>query len=185
MKKTLSGFLVFIIICVILRAGYITARDYFYPNKYSNYISEYSKEFNVDPLLVKAIIKAESSYNKDAKSSVGAKGLMQITDSTGAIIARQLGIKNFTPEMLYDPQINIEFGTFYISELLNQFGNKDNAIAAYNAGCGNVSSWLGNSEYSTDGKVLNKIPFLETASYVKNVNKYEHMYGKLYKNNNV
>lgn len=181
MKKTLSGFLIFIILCVILKAGYITARDYFYPNKYDNYISMYSTQFNVDPMLVKAVIKAESGYNKDAQSGVGAKGLMQITDNTGEIIARELGVRNFTPNMLYNPQINIEFGCYYISQLLNQFGNKDDAIAAYNAGCTNVSKWLGNSEYSSNGKTLNKIPFPETASYVKNVNKYEDMYGKLYK----
>lgn len=173
MKKKLV--VISIIIFVVILGGIVVKKEVL-PSKYDNYIQEYSSEFGVNPLLVKGVIKTESNYNPNAISNKDAKGLMQITNQTGAWIATKLGVKNFTPEMLYNPKVNIEFGCWYIKNLENEFGDKNAAIAAYNAGRTNVENWLKNSQFSANGKSLQKIPFTQTANYVKKVNFYEKAY---------
>lgn len=118
--------------------------------KYDEYINNYAMMYGIDPLLVKSVIKHESGFNANARSSAGAAGLMQLMPST----ARGLGVKN-----IYDPRENISAGTKYLASLLNQYnGNIPLALAAYNAGSGNVK------------KYGNKIPpFKETQNYVKNI----------------
>ena len=68
---------------------------------------------------------------------------MQITDKTGQWAAKELGIKDYSDEKLYDPEINIQIGCWYINKLLNQFEDVETSLAAYNAGSGNVSKWQG------------------------------------------
>lgn len=102
-------------------------------NQYDDLILKYSEKEGVDPLLVKCMIKQESSFNPNAQSSVGACGLMQLTKSTGD----WLGVKD-----LYDPEQNIAAGTKYFAQLLKQFNNDVTlALAAYNAGPGNVQKF--------------------------------------------
>lgn len=153
----------------------------FYPLNYSNYVFENSQKYDLDPYLVFAIIKAESGFNKNAQSSQGAKGLMQITDSTGEWIAKQLKYDDHSIADLYNPEYNIRMGCWYLNSLIKQFdGDTALAIAAYNAGSGNVQKWLNNYEHSKDGKSLHKIPFGETDRYVikvkRDYNIYKHIY---------
>ena len=118
--------------------------------KYDNLINGYAMQYNIDPLLIKAIIKQESGFNPNAKSGAGAKGLMQLMPAT----AREVGVKN-----PLDPKQNIAGGVKYFAKQLEAFdGNIPLALAAYNAGAGNVK------------KYGNKIPpFKETQNYVKNI----------------
>ncbi|MGL4874822.1 MAG: lytic transglycosylase domain-containing protein [Clostridium sp.] len=179
--------LVVILVLVVVGGRWIVGKAYkkylymTHPKKYNSYVVKYSGEFGVDPNFVDSVIKAESNFNPEAESGVGAKGLMQITDETGGDIAKKLGVSNFEPSMLYDPNTSIMFGTYYLSRLIQRFNNDPTlVIAAYNAGGGNVESWLSNPEYSKNGTSLDYIPFSETRSYVKKVLKNDEIYKKLY-----
>lgn len=155
----------------------------FYPLKYDNYVEKYSQMYNLDKYLVMSVIKAESNFNKDAVSSKGARGLMQITPSTGEWIAEQMNLIEFSADKLSDPELNIFMGCWYLDNLRKEFN--DNYIlilSAYNAGRGNVNKWLKNDEFSYDGKNLDYIPFRETELYIKkirlNYNIYKYLYGR-------
>ncbi|MHC1720750.1 MAG: lytic transglycosylase domain-containing protein [Clostridiaceae bacterium] len=150
------------------------------PYKYSDYITRYSQVYNVDPILVSAVIKAESNFDPDAVSSKEAYGLMQITPETAHWAAQKMGIDDFSTDMLAVPETNIMIGCWYLHNLFDEFNNQELALAAYNAGRGNVQKWLNNPEYSDDGITLKKIPFKETESYVKRVGLYYKLYEFLY-----
>ncbi|MTI48565.1 MAG: lytic transglycosylase domain-containing protein [Firmicutes bacterium] len=172
-----------IILIAILSVAFFSIKwvaNVLYPLHYKEYIDNYSSEFQVDPLLVASIIKAESKFYKDATSNKGAIGLMQITPSTGSWIASQMGIEEYKVDILYDPETNIMMGCWYIDNLNKQFGNIELVLAAYNGGRGNVKKWLGDTQYSLDGENLYDIPFSETKKYVEKVKQNYKIYKILY-----
>ena len=133
-------------------------------------ITKYAAEYAVHPAYIAAIILNESSYDPDAVSSVGARGLMQLLPSTGEWIAPKIGISDYNDDLLYDEDINIHMGTWYISYLSNKYDGDPILIAcAYHAGAGNVAKWIEN--YSTDGQHLtyDQIPYENTRSYARKV----------------
>ncbi|MDO6354240.1 lytic transglycosylase domain-containing protein [Caloramator sp. CAR-1] len=149
----------------------------FYPIKYSEYVVKYSKKYNVDPYLIYALIKAESNFDEFALSHKGAVGLMQITPNTGRYISNLLKEKNYKDADLFDPEKNIKYGVFYFKKLYNDFGNDLNlALAAYNAGEGNVRKWMINN------KLKEEMLFKETKLYIKKVKKYYMIYKWIYQN---
>jgi soluble lytic murein transglycosylase len=150
------------------------------PFKYSDYITKYSKMYDLDPVLVSAVIKTESNFKADAVSSKNAYGLMQITKETAHWAADKMKIADFSTEKLVDPETNIMIGCWYLDNLKKEFGSNDLVLAAYNAGRGNVEKWLADPAYSTDGKTLTNIPFNETANYIKKVDVYYKIYRFLY-----
>ena len=153
-----------------------------YPLYYEDYIKKYSYQYNIDPILVASIIKVESKYYKNAKSHRGAKGLMQISPITGRWAAKEIGILDYNEDYLYDPEINIMIGCWYLDKLHKQFNNDIKLVlTAYNGGSGNVEKWLKNPMYSSDGKKLDQIPFTETKEYVEKVLKTYKIYRFLYK----
>lgn len=115
-----------------------------HPVKYRGLIESYAEQNNLEPAFVAAIIMAESSYRKDAVSSVDARGLMQVKPDTGRWIAGKLGESDaFTPERLFDPETNIRFGTWYLGYLANLFlGDPVLVASAYHAGQTNVQNWV-------------------------------------------
>ena len=148
-----------------------------YPLPYKETIFNYSREYGLNNALIYAVIKTESNFKPKAVSEKGAKGLMQITDKTGEYISRMKKIKTYD---LFDEQTNIEFGCYYLAYLIKSFDSEELAVIAYNAGEGNVRSWLANPKYSDDNKNLKYIPFPETREYVKKVKKTFEKYKKLY-----
>lgn len=149
----------------------------FYPLKHADLIIYYANENGLSPAFLASVIRAESRFREDAVSRAGAKGLMQIMDSTGAWLASEMGMTNFDPELVFDPEINIRIGSFYLRRLLNQFdGEKTVALAAYNAGSGTVRGWLNDPKFSEDGRTLSHIPFLETRSYVERIERFTFVY---------
>ena len=164
-----------------------------YPLKYRLEIIRAGEEFGVDAALIASVINAESGFNEKAISSKGAVGLMQILPSTAEWVIQKMRKQNinipgysaeelFNPQtnsgQLFDPNLNIQVGTFYLSYLINKFENVDVALAAYNAGEGNVIKWLSVEEFSSDQITLKKIPFKETENYVKKVNLNLKIYSK-------
>ncbi len=158
-----------------------------YPLEHKDIITQYSRLHNIEPPLLAALIKTESDFDTLAESRKGAKGLMQITPSTGEWIAQTIGMKNFDESMLFIPEINIRLGTWYVEHLANYYeGSFELVFAAYNGGRGNVDKWLKNSDLSSDGRTLDTIPFSETDNFVKKVRKNYTIYKHIYKweNNN-
>lgn len=158
----------------------------FFPLKYSENIIKYSKEYNLDPFLVAAVIKTESNFDEGAKSNKNAYGLMQITPDTAEWAAEKMNINSFKTEMLYNPDFNIRMGCWYLNNLKKEFNdNNELVLAAYNGGRGNVQKWLKSAEHSVDGKNLHYIPFKETDKYIKKVKVNYNIYKYLYKEDNI
>lgn len=151
----------------------------FYQREFTEYVTKYSNEFDVPEALIYAVIRTESGFDPEARSSVGAIGLMQLMPDTLDWLSRLLDEEAPTGEIT-DPETNIKYGTYYLRYLCDRFGNLDTALAAYNAGHGRVASWLTNKEYSDDGITLKSIPFEETKNYVNKVTSDYNTYKKLY-----
>jgi len=150
-----------------------------HPLLYEELIFHYSAERDLDPFFVMGVIRAESTFRSHAISPVGASGLMQIMPTTGEWLAERMGI-SFELDDLFNPAYNIRMGTYYLRHLIGIFGYADTALAAYNAGTGNVTNWLNDERYSADGATLHTIPFPETREYVERVNEFMEIYRELY-----
>lgn len=178
MKKKLI--LILFIIMILGIALYIEKDEiykYIYPKKYSDYVEFYAKEYNLDENLVYSVIKAESKFDKEAVSRRGAKGLMQIGDSTRDWAIEELDMEDVD---IFEPRDNIRIGCWYLNKLYREFGSLDLVIAAYNGGSGNVKKWLSDKDYSHDGESLHTIPFKETSAYIDKVKHNYEMYSKIY-----
>lgn len=157
-------------------------RKYLYPYDYQDTINFYADRYEVDRNLVASVILAESKFRQDATSVHGARGLMQIMPETGSWIATQIEDDSFSVDKLYNVNMNIKYGTWYLSELQTEFeGNEVLALAAYNAGRGNVYEWMEKYHWNINFKDYTKIPFPETREYVKRVLENKKYYNKLYK----
>ena len=149
-----------------------------YKKEYSEYVSKYSQEYEVNENLVYAIIKAESNFDADAVSNKNAQGLMQLMYSTAEEVAENNGIE-LTANIILDPETNINIGTKYISTLLEKYECVEVALAAYNAGSGNVDKWIENGTIKADGSDIENIPFKETNTYVRKIMRDYKIYTEL------
>lgn len=174
--------LVFLAVAAVLYAPDLAERGYewMYPLNYKSDVLEYSEQYDLDPYMVFALIRTESSFDPSAVSSAGAIGLAQIMPDTGQWLADKMQLELYSEEMLYIPTTNIEISCYYIDLLVGRFGDTDTALAAYNAGIGNVSAWLEDSQYSDDGITLKYIPFDETRDYVERINSAMGYYMEIY-----
>ena len=173
-----------IVILTLAAASFFAVRYYLYNVSYRllyrDMIEKYSARYNLEEHFLMAVINAESRYDKDAVSSQGAVGLMQITKPTAEWIAKSMGDKSFTVDKLNDPETNIKMGAWYIDNLSKEFSSRELVLAAYNAGRGRVGDWLDRSIISKDGKDFEKIPYKETVKYIEKVLADEKMYDYLY-----
>ena len=175
-RRILAFFLcVLLILAILPRISFRAV----YPRKYSDIVSSCASLFDVPSYIVYAVIKTESNFNPEAISSAGAIGLMQIMPSTFLWLTELLG-ESYDAAALYDPVVNVRYGTYYLRYLYEYYGNYETAFAAYNAGMGNVSRWLSSKEYSKDGRLV-AIPFPETDEYVRLVTRRAAQYQKFYK----
>ena len=154
-----------------------------HPLYYADLITQYALSQELDPALVSAVILCESSFDPAAESRLGARGLMQLMEDTAAWIAHKLGEddETYSFDRLYDPEVNIRFGTWYLGYLSRRFdGDATKIVCAYHAGQGNVDSWLSNPLYSSDGVTLETIPTQDIAAYASRVLRAQTVYQKYY-----
>lgn len=156
---------------------------YFFPLAYAGTIQEISRRHNVDPHFVKSLIRQESLFDAQALSGAGARGLMQIMPETGqALYASDPSNQPFDKELLFDPQVNIQLGIKYLSQLNQQFGsNGVHILISYNAGPHVLKKWLKRFRSINDQDVfIESIPYPETRRYVKHVLRNHGVYKRLY-----
>jgi soluble lytic murein transglycosylase len=152
------------------------------PLDYVKPITVHADMNGIDPFLVAAIIRVESGYRHDARSSKGARGLMQIMPETGEWAARQLRIDGYSEDLLMEPDTNIMIGAWYYRYLLEAFNDEAViALAAYNGGPSNVERWLSNGTWSGRTEDIGDIPYPETARYVQRVLNMYRIYHKAYR----
>ena len=142
-----------------------------YPLRYEQIVRGHAQNYSLEPALLAAVIYQESKFRPDAKSSSGAIGLMQLLPDTAKGIALHTGGSNFRVADLYDPEINVRYGAWYLRHLLRKYGDETTALAAYNAGQDNVDRWR------RDGR---GIQFSETRAYVDRVEELKKIYRRAY-----
>ena len=142
-----------------------------YPLEYEQIVRGHARNYQLDPALLAAVIYQESRFRPDAKSESGAIGLMQLRPDTAKGIAIRTGGSRFQTSDLYDPEINIRYGSWYLRHLLNKYGDEKTALAAYNAGQHNVDTWR------AEGR---GIEFAETRAYVDRVEHLKGVYRRAY-----
>jgi soluble lytic murein transglycosylase len=166
------------------RAGYAWLPrafwEMFYPLGWRVEVAGAAQRAGIDPLLVSAVVREESSYNPLARSRVGARGLMQLMPETARPMARVRGMAFQEGELLDNPAANIELGSAYLGGLVRDFGDARLAVAAYNAGPTRVREWWG-ARKSDDMEVwVEQIPYNETRNFVRRVMVGWEEYRRLY-----
>ena len=182
--KIIIGTVILVLIVTIL---FVLFKDkllkILYPKTYSDIISVYAEEYDVEENLIYAVIKAESNFDSRAVSNKDAIGLMQIVEDTAIDVAKKNNIdidtENIEEEIL-DIDNNINIGTKYLSTLLTQYGNIEVALAAYNAGIGTVNNWIEKQIIQADGSDIENIPYKETNNYVRKILRDYRIYNQLY-----
>lgn len=180
-KRTILTLIV-ILMLVLLFSNIKQIGRYYYPLKYQETIFRYASANGLDPFLTAAIIKVESDYRPGAISPRGAVGLMQLMPKTAHWIAEQQG-DSFDPAWLLDPERNICYGTWYLAFLKQEFNDMIIALAAYNAGHGNVKKWLSDQRWTGKVEDLDQIPFPETKQFIRKTiwtyRIYRYLYGNV------
>ena len=163
----------------ISQAQYWDDLDIRFPMAYQSPLTREARNRDLHSSWVFAITRQESAFMVDAKSGVGATGLMQLMPATAKETAKRYGIPMSSTQHLLNPDVNIQLGTAYLSQLYGQFnGNRVLASAAYNGGGGNVRKWLRGADHLPADVWIETIPFDETRQYVQNVLSYSVIYGK-------
>lgn len=153
-----------------------------YPNQFLDLVKRQTPTATVDPYLVAAVAREESAFDPKAVSKVGALGLMQLMPDTGEWVAKRVGLKPFSPDLLLDGAVNIRLGAWYLQHLVEQFnGNVVLAVASYNAGPEAVGRWAEKGAGNLD-EFIESIPFNETRYFTKKVirsyNEYRRIAGE-------
>jgi soluble lytic murein transglycosylase len=135
---------------------------------------------SIDPTLVAAIIRQESSFNPRAVSVAGARGLMQVMPSVGQQIARSLGYPLWDAGLLFDPDANLELGVTHLASSIRQYPDIVRVLAAYNAGGSRVTRWSAKAGTQDPEVFAERISFTETRDYVRIVQRNAELYRALY-----
>lgn len=153
-----------------------------YPCRYSAYVEQWAQEYALDPLLVYSFIRTESGFDSGATSSVGARGLMQMTEETFDWLRSKIASdEELTFDDLYEPDMSIRFGCYYLHLCMERYDNDiSTAAAAYHSGWGTVDTLLQMEEHSADGVTLQGFPYNQMSHYVQKISKCYAVYTELY-----
>lgn len=143
-----------------------------YPLRYDTIVRGHARNYRLDPALLAAVIYQESKFRPRVVSGSGAIGLMQLLPDTARGIATRTGGSGFRDGDLYDPELNIRYGAWYLRHLLDKYKDEKTALAAYNAGQTNVDAWLASG---------GGIRFAETRHYVGSIEKAKGVYRRAYR----
>ena len=148
-----------------------------FPTPFTSQVTKYSTKRSLEPAFVYGIIRRESAFNPQARSPVGARGLMQLMPATAKQVSKQLKLRAPSRQDLYTPSFNINLGSKYIGDMLNKFnGHRALASAAYNAGPHRVNAWLPEKNELPADVWVDTIPFTETREYVRAIFAYTAMF---------
>ena len=148
-----------------------------FPTPFDNLVNKYSVQRRLEPAFVYGIIRRESAFNVQARSPVGARGLMQLMPATAKQVSKQLKLKAPRRQDLYTPSFNINLGSTYIRDMLKKFnGHRALASAAYNAGPHRVNAWLPEKSELPADVWVDTIPFTETREYVRAILAYTALF---------
>ncbi|SNS18932.1 soluble lytic murein transglycosylase [Noviherbaspirillum humi] len=155
-----------------------------FPSPHREVMTQFTQRLGLDMAWVYGLIRQESRFIQNARSHVGASGLMQIMPATAQFVARKIGLGDFSVSQVNDIQTNIMLGTNYLNMVLNDLdGSQALATAAYNAGPGRPRSWRSTLSRAVEGAIFAEtIPFNETRGYVKNVLSNATYYAALFEN---
>lgn len=185
MLKKLGSFLLILLAgCFIWVLCNIEAisKKYIYPVHYGQYVEQAAYETGIDKYLIYAVIKTESNFDEKAESDVGARGLMQLMEDAFDWVKYRMGDeREINYDDMYTAEYNIEYGSYLIKLLYEEYGDEETALAAYHSGRGSVNGWLKEKQYSSDGKTLDKIPSSATEHYVHKVMTAYEGYTNLYR----
>lgn len=140
-----------------------------YPHAYWDIVEPVSQQYSIDPLLVLSVMREESTFDPNARSTAGALGLMQLMPQTAFRLNRDLHLRITNVSHVCNVRNNIHVGTFYLSTLIREFGSYAYALAAYNAGEEKVRKWIQKGNYKSVDEFIEDIPYNETRNYVKKV----------------
>jgi soluble lytic murein transglycosylase len=151
-----------------------------YPVLHDDALLENARAMGLDAALVAGLIRQESTWNPDAVSPVGARGLMQLMPAVGASIASGRGYPVWNPVLLFDPDVSMQLGTRHLASSLRGGGDPTRALAAYNAGASRVTRWSRRPGASDPEQFTEWIPFVETRDYVRAVVRNQEVYQAVY-----
>jgi soluble lytic murein transglycosylase len=151
-----------------------------YPIGEADLVASEATDRKVDPALVAALIRQESSFEPHATSQAGARGLMQVMPRVGKALARAEKITPWDAAMLYDPEVNVRLGVIHLRSFTRHYSHPALALAAYNAGPGRVARWSKRPGAKDPELFIERIRFTETRGYVRTVLRSRDMYAALY-----
>jgi len=152
-----------------------------YPLGYPSWINQYAQKRNLDPAFLTAVILEESRFDPQAVSPAGARGLMQVLPATANQIVQRVKVNAYSDTLLFDPEINLRLGSWYLSSLMEEFRGKEiGVLAAYNAGPHVVREWLARNPSAPEDEFVENIPYGETRNYVIRVLGSAQVYRMLY-----
>lgn len=180
-KRLRLGRLIIILVLIVAVLNMNNIFKTAYPLPYKEIIHRQATANDLDPYLLAAVIKTESNFRHNAVSPKGAAGLMQIMPETAQWAAEKSGFHDYSQDMLYEPEVNIRLGAWYLANLYEEFDDQTiPVLAAYNGGRGNVNKWLDSNLWTGELRTLDRIPFVETRNYVRKVLWHQRLFHLLY-----